>query len=46
MTAEERLAKLEKRIDEFDAMIARLMMLAARNPLGRKILKDMSEAGR
>lgn len=43
---EERLAALEKRIEEFEAMFSRLMLLAANHPVGRKVLKFMAEANK
>ena len=45
-STEERLAQLEQRLDEFDALLQYLMTLAAKHPLGRKVLKAMAKAGR
>jgi uncharacterized coiled-coil protein SlyX len=41
MTTEERLAAVEARLAEYEALIERLMMLAAQHPMGRQMLKWM-----
>lgn len=45
MTTEERLAKLEKRLDEFDHLVTYLMTLASRFPMGRRVLQMMAKEG-
>lgn len=39
MTTEERLAAVEAKLAEYEALIERLMMLAAKHPAGRQMLK-------
>lgn len=45
-STEERLERVEKRLAEFDALLERLMLLAAGHPVGRKLLKWMAVEGR
>ncbi len=41
MTIEERLAKVEAQLAGYDSLIERLMLLAAKHPMGRQMLKWM-----
>lgn len=43
MDTEERLAALEKTVGEYDVLLTRLMLLAAKHPIGRKILKQLAK---
>jgi hypothetical protein len=45
-STDERLNRIEKRLDEFDALLEHLMLLAAQNPVGRQLLKAMAKGGR
>ena len=45
-STEQRLDHIEQRLDELDALLQYLMTLAAKHPLGRKVLKAMAKAGR
>jgi uncharacterized coiled-coil protein SlyX len=40
-TTEQRLEKLERKLAEYDALIAKLMVLAAGSVVGRKFLKQL-----
>jgi hypothetical protein len=42
MTTEERVTELERKIEAYDALIAKLMALAAASPVGRKLLKKVT----
>jgi len=41
MDTEQRLSAVEAKLAEYEQLIARLMFLAAKHPLGRKFLKSM-----
>lgn len=41
METQERLEKLEKRMAELDALLAKLTAVAAAHPLGRMLLKTL-----
>lgn len=41
MTTDERLEALERRVAQYEDLIARLVMLAAQHPFGRRLLKQM-----
>jgi hypothetical protein len=45
VTTEERLAALEKKVVEFDSLLEYLMLLAAKHPVGRAILKQIAKKG-
>lgn len=40
---QDRLTRLEKRLDDLDALLERLMLLAGQHPLGRKLLTWMAK---
>lgn len=44
-STEERVGQLEKRVAELEALVQTLILLAARSPAGRKILKAIAKAG-
>ena len=43
-TTEERLSALEKRLADWEKTIDTLMLLAAKHPVGRQVLKFMAKA--
>lgn len=46
MTAEERLEKAEERLQKLENLVGFVMSLAAKHPLGRKILSQLQEKER
>jgi hypothetical protein len=45
VNTEERLAALESKVGEFDSLLEYLMLLAAKHPIGRQILKQIAKKG-
>lgn len=40
----DRIGLLERKVAQYDALIERIMMLMAKHPLGRQLLKHMAES--
>jgi hypothetical protein len=45
-TVEERLSRLERKVEEHDGLVQFMLLLAAKSPMGRKILARLAESGK